>query len=113
MKLASILLGFGRHLRRTAVATFFDFSALNAICRWINDAIKNCPPNFKMLSAQVKALGDTVSLSSGLGMVEIWSNLLINRPLAAPNVKELEEYSSRLRGQMAPSQSIFFISTLH
>lgn len=51
------------------------------ISRWIADALEDCPTEFLHLAADVKALQETIALSSGLGIMEIWSSLMTERPL--------------------------------
>lgn len=39
--------------------------------------MEDCPPAFLPLATKVQALSDAVSLSSGLGLVEIWSTFFV------------------------------------
>lgn len=79
--LASKLLGYTRRLRIAVAHVCFDYSAVHAVSRWIADALEDCPTVFLPLAADVKALRETIALSSGLGMMEIWSSLMTDRPL--------------------------------
>jgi len=99
IKLTLTLLEHGRHLRRTMMSEVFDFSAVQAITRWITDSVENCPPAFIPLATQARALSETVSLSSGLGLSEIWSTFFTDA-LPASVVKklgDLEKFASSLR----------------
>ena len=105
MKLALTILGYGRYLRRVAEATSLDFSAITAICRWIHDAIEDSPASFATFIKQAAILRDSISLSSGLGLLEIWSTFLADRSPAVSSIslRDLDTYTSRLRGKRALS----------
>ncbi|GLB38607.1 putative P-loop containing nucleoside triphosphate hydrolase protein [Lyophyllum shimeji] len=102
MRLSTLLLSYSRHLRRVTT-TIFDFSALQAACHWIIDAVENCPQAFVVVASRARALRDSISLSNGLGLMEIWSSLFLDRPLAASssNLEIVEKRSAALRGGKA------------
>jgi midasin len=87
-----------------------DFSVVQAITRWINDALNNCPPAFIPLAMQAAALHKTVSLSSGLGLIEIWSAFFTVRP-STTTIAELEHLdklvASLQQSAEAPSKQNF------
>ncbi|KAF5382460.1 hypothetical protein D9615_002742 [Tricholomella constricta] len=103
LRLALKLLGYGRYLRSISAAAFIDFSALHAVSRWIVDTIENSPSSFSMVNSQVHQLKDIISLSTGLGLIEIWSGFLLDRPLTASsaNLDVIEFRSARLKGSEA------------
>jgi midasin len=84
----------------------FDFSAVQAITRWITDSVENCSPAFMSLAIQARALSETVSLSSGLGLTEIWSSFFIDELPTSVVTKlgELEKLTSSLRRSADPSR---------
>jgi midasin len=85
--LALKLLKYARYLRRATSSAFFDYSAVQAISRWIAGALYECSPIFLHLASHARALEDAVSLSSGLGLTEIWSSFLVHRSLDLPAVE--------------------------
>lgn len=93
------LLQDGRHLRRTMTSDTFDFSAVQAITRWITDSLENCSSAFMSLATQARALSETVSLSSGLGLTEIWSAFFIDElpTSVVTELGDLEKFTSALQ----------------
>ncbi|KAF8073543.1 midasin nuclear AAA ATPase [Lyophyllum atratum] len=100
LRRSSLLLGYGRRLRRIT-ETAFDFSALQATCRWIVDTVENSPAAFSAVARQARALRDTISLSTGLGLIEIWSSLFLDRPLitSSGRLDVVLDCSARLPGK--------------
>ncbi|KAG5644766.1 hypothetical protein DXG03_007674 [Asterophora parasitica] len=103
LQLSQKLLGYGRHLRAISGAAFVDFSALHAACRWIADAVDSSSSTFLVVASRLNELRDTISLSTGLGLVEIWSGFFVDRPLTASsaNLDVIEMQSARLKGKEA------------
>ncbi|KAG6866182.1 hypothetical protein C0991_007732 [Blastosporella zonata] len=105
LQLSTLLLNYGRYLRKIAAAPTLDFSALQAACRWIVDGIEDGPSAFSTAATWARTLKKTISLSSGLGLNEIWSALFVDRPLtsAAATLDVIENRSACLDGQHAQS----------
>ena len=87
LELALKLLQYTRHMRRATSSTSFDYSAVQAISRWIAEALQECSQVFLHVVGHAGALEDAVRLSSGLGLTEIWSALLLDRPLQPLSVE--------------------------
>lgn len=104
--LSLTLLGYSRYLRRVTANESFDFSALQAICRWITDAVEDCPPAFIQLATQARILSETVSLSSGLGLIEIWSSVFIDKSQTSSTsaLEDIEARTLDLKGNKAPGE---------
>ena len=77
------LLGYGRLLRNIAGSNSFDYSVAQAASKWIAESIQGCSGDFLRLVDPARSLKDVVSLSSGLGITEIWSTLSVHRPICA------------------------------
>ncbi|KAG5638685.1 hypothetical protein H0H81_011065 [Sphagnurus paluster] len=103
LKLFSSLLYYGRHLRKTVTNTSIDFSALHATCRWIDDALENGSSSPSMVTSQVQKLKDTIALSTGLGLIDIWAALFVDRPFttSSANMDIIERHSAPLKGKEA------------
>jgi midasin len=110
------LLKYGRHLRKTMSHDVFDFSSVQAITRCITDSVENCPPPFISLATQARALSETVSLSSGLGLNEIWSALYVDElpTTVVTRLGDLEKFASSLRRSADASRrpNISFLTCL-
>jgi midasin len=80
------------------ISDTFNFSAVQAITRWITDSVENCSSVFMPLAMQAHALSETVSLSSGLGLTEIWSAFFIDElpSSAVTKLEVLEKLTSSL-----------------
>ncbi|KAJ7451619.1 midasin nuclear AAA ATPase [Mycena latifolia] len=79
INLALKTLRYGVHLRKARGDTHFDYSAVQAISSWLTDAVDECPSEFMPLARHVKALTETVALTTGLGMTEIWSKFIASK----------------------------------
>ncbi|KAG6889702.1 hypothetical protein C0992_004422 [Termitomyces sp. T32_za158] len=102
LRLASSLLDYGRYLRKIAAAAVLDFSALQAACCWIADALEDSPSVFSTAVLCAHELKDAISLSTGLGLQDIWSALFIDRSYVSSTSLELvEKHSAYLEGKEA------------
>ncbi|KAG6810904.1 hypothetical protein H0H92_009865 [Tricholoma furcatifolium] len=101
LQLSTMLLSYSRYLRKILMGPTFDFSAIQAACRWVADALEDSPSVFSTAKTCARALQKTISLSSGLGLNDIWSTLFVDRPLAAfvPALDDIENLSNRLNGK--------------
>ncbi|KAJ7625290.1 midasin nuclear AAA ATPase [Mycena polygramma] len=79
VNLALKILGYTEHLRNARGNTHFDYSAVQAISGWLTDALEDCPADFLPVARHVKALSETVALSAGLGMNEIWAKFMAEK----------------------------------
>ncbi|KAL0960750.1 hypothetical protein HGRIS_005773 [Hohenbuehelia grisea] len=73
------ILRFTRPLRRAISTTTFDFSAVQAISKWLLNLLSDAPPGFVTLVEAVQKLADTMVLSSGLGLSDIWTAFYLPR----------------------------------
>ncbi|KAG6819694.1 hypothetical protein H0H93_009563, partial [Arthromyces matolae] len=101
--LSSTLLTYARYLQKIASATALDFSALLATCRWIIDALDASSSSFPVVSLRAQDLINAISPSSGLGIQEIWSALIIDRSSlsSSTNLDLLGSRCARLVGKEA------------
>jgi midasin len=90
--LAVKLLGYSRLLRKIAGSNSFDYSVAQVTSKWIAESIQGAT-DFVALEDPVQGLRDAVSLSSGLGITEIWSTLSVQRPFC-PSAAELRSLES-------------------
>jgi midasin len=88
LDVAGKLFGYGRLLRKVAANNLFDYSAAQATSNWIAESIQGCSTDFLPLQGPARGLRDAMSLSSGLGITEIWSTLSVQRSYH-PSLTEL------------------------
>ena len=73
------LVGFGRFLRNAVHSQeTFDFSLAHAIIGWVRNALSGTnsgSDNMLAVSVALNSLEETISLTSGRGLVEIWMAL--------------------------------------
>ncbi|PPQ92825.1 hypothetical protein CVT25_004313 [Psilocybe cyanescens] len=100
VRLASKILGYKADLKTAISSSSYDFSALYAISNWLLDILNTCSPTFDHLLEQSKALHSAVSLSTGLGLFALWSNMYIDE-----SPKSLLE-SVKLTNEMASSLKV-------
>lgn len=82
--MALVILKHTRHLNRVRRSSTFDFSAVQAISRWITDAVDGCPPRFLPFATHARALSDTVSLATGQGLFDMWNTLFAETTAQSP-----------------------------
>ena len=70
------LLDYARYLRRAISDVYLDYSSIHAVSNWIVDALKTCSSSFAVVANHANALQSAISLSSGLGIAEIWFTFL-------------------------------------
>ncbi|KAI0916947.1 hypothetical protein AcW2_007206 [Taiwanofungus camphoratus] len=69
------LLAYGRYLRKAITHKLFNHSAVQVVSRWILDALRARHHSFIQVESHAKVLHDTMSLTSGLGLAELWASL--------------------------------------
>ena len=69
------VMGHGTHLRRTLENSPLDHSALLALARSILDALSVDSQHLAALQRHARTFNDLVSLTSGLGLFDVWSSL--------------------------------------
>ncbi|KAF8139191.1 hypothetical protein K438DRAFT_1996249 [Mycena galopus ATCC 62051] len=110
-KTVSINLGlktlrYATRLQKARGSTHFDYSAVQAISGWLTDALEDCPFDFLPLAQRVKSLRETVVLSTGLGMGEIWSKFMTETiPNFSSALTVLDDLARRL-GDAPGSQGL-------
>ncbi|KAF9454871.1 midasin [Macrolepiota fuliginosa MF-IS2] len=65
----------GRYLHNVSVRTHLDHSAIQVLARMINDALKDAPMHTEIqsLTSHARRLHELSSLSSGTGLIAMWS----------------------------------------
>jgi midasin len=93
------MLQYSRHLRAATKGSSFDYSTVRVISKWLTKTLENCSPHFVSLIGYAKTLEAVLSLSSGLGLFEIWSSFLGNRraEIAAPEISRLDAMACTLK----------------
>lgn len=71
-----------------SVTASFNFSAVQTIVKWFSEALKHAPALFTSLQRSVQALERLVTPSSGLGLTEIWSSMLLPPKMASGHTFE-------------------------
>ena len=69
------VMGYGTHLRRTLENSPLDHSALLALARSILDALSAGSVYLVAVQRHAQTFNDLVSLTSGLGLFDVWSSL--------------------------------------
>jgi len=90
------LLRFSKYLSGFVLGKQIDYSALQVVVRWINEALDTAPPGFESIVVQAKKLDGFVRLSSGWGFYDIWNNFLtdVTPPNDGKPLEILEKVSS-------------------
>lgn len=70
------LLRFSNYLSGFVPGKRIDYSALQVVVKWINEALKTAPSGFEIVVAQAEKLDSLVRLSSGWGFYDIWNAFL-------------------------------------
>lgn len=83
LDVASRLLAYSRLLRKVAANDSFDYSVAQATSKWITETLQGSTPEFFHIQGPAQSLLDAVSLSSGLGITEIWSTFMVDRPITS------------------------------
>ncbi|KAG7445730.1 P-loop containing nucleoside triphosphate hydrolase protein [Guyanagaster necrorhizus] len=97
LDIALKVLVYATRMRSAASQSHFDYSALQAITGWMAAALQQCPSQFLLLQACALVLQNTVSLSSGLGLVDLWSSFLkYNDAPVASELVRLDDLVSHL-----------------
>lgn len=73
--LADKLLSFVTYLEGIVTRNTFDYSALHIVSKWLSQSISGAHAHFNAVDRHVTALSEVLSLSSGVGLSEIWSGL--------------------------------------
>ncbi|KAK0187828.1 midasin nuclear AAA ATPase [Armillaria mellea] len=76
---------YATRMRSAVSQSHFDYSAIQAIVGWMTATLQQCTSQFLSLRACALVLQNTVSLSSGLGLVDLWSSFLkyVDTPVAS------------------------------
>lgn len=70
------LLRFSNYLSGFILGKQIDYSALQVVVRWINEALKTAPSGFESIAVQAEKLDSLVRLSSGWSFYDIWNAFL-------------------------------------
>ena len=70
------LLRFSNYLYRFIIGKQIDYSALQVVVRWINEALAATPSGFESVMIQAQKVDGLVRLSSGWGFYDIWNAFL-------------------------------------
>ncbi|KAF7308632.1 Midasin [Mycena chlorophos] len=72
MEISSAVLKYANELRNILSKAHFDYSAVHVITEWLVAALKDGRVESSVLESHAVALQQIISLSSGLGIQEIW-----------------------------------------
>ncbi|EMD40100.1 hypothetical protein CERSUDRAFT_122188 [Gelatoporia subvermispora B] len=75
LELATRLLSYAQHLRKAAYVEPFNYSAAQTLLDWVLEASTEQVQVFTQVGHQAKALHNTISLKSGVGLAVIWASL--------------------------------------
>ncbi|KAG9315861.1 midasin [Chiua virens] len=81
------LLNISGKLRQVLAQKDFDYSCVQVLSKLISKALDSHPPVFRRLSHLSATLENAISPSSGLGLVEMWSQLRVVRPAEITSVE--------------------------
>ena len=89
-------LRFSSYLSGFVLGKQIDYSALQVVVGWINEALKAAPSGFESIIAQGKKLDGLVRSSSGWGFYDIWNAFLtdVTPPSDGRPLEMLERVSS-------------------
>ena len=89
------LLRLSNYLSRFILSNRIDYSALQVVGRWINEALKAAPPGFESIIVLAENLDGLVRLSSGWGFYDICNAFLtdITPPTDGQPLEILEKVS--------------------
>ncbi|KAF8635894.1 hypothetical protein AX15_000074 [Amanita polypyramis BW_CC] len=101
LKVLTKALGYGYHLRRVLENSLLDYSGLFALARSILDILSVESPHLDSLQRHARDFSDAVSLTSGLGLFDIWSSLYCSNSsyLPKPSIARLDELASSLNNE--------------
>lgn len=112
------LVAFGRFLRQSVQsATTFNFSLAFAIVEWIRQALRpstEVSPKFIDIADSFRTLDQTMSLTSGLALTELWKTWYSEVPLTSSNegqIAMLEKGSRRLAPLLGNISTCLFTNT--
>ncbi|KAI0693224.1 midasin [Cytidiella melzeri] len=72
------LLSYAAYLHKISTQDRLDHSAVYTASRWLEDCLQDARPEFTVIQLHARALSEAVTLTSGLGLVEIWSSLSVS-----------------------------------
>ncbi|KAF7309703.1 Midasin [Mycena indigotica] len=97
MRLASTVIAYANELRQVLIGSHFDYSVVHVVAEWLVTALEHGPPDSVTLGNHAKALQQITSLSSGLGIKEIWNKFSTTGPIGSVNTKRLDQLASHLK----------------
>ncbi|KAI3616178.1 midasin nuclear aaa atpase [Moniliophthora roreri] len=106
LSVARVLLQYASYLHKCVNGSTLDYSSVQTIAKWIVDAAESFSVEYLSLVACARTLQDITSLSSGLGLTEIWKSFLSQKALDPSEISRLEvlavdpSCSNDLRRQM-------------
>ncbi|KAJ3507966.1 hypothetical protein NLJ89_g6013 [Agrocybe chaxingu] len=105
VKLASRILSFTVDLKRVLESPQHDFSTIYSISERLLAALADCPASFHDILEHARVLRRSVSLSTGLGIFEVWSKLYLDE-LPKPMIEAVES-TERLMSSLSDSSNVF------
>ncbi|CAL1712480.1 unnamed protein product [Somion occarium] len=112
VKLLLKLVAFSQYLLRALTADPMDFSALHVAAGWFIDCFRGEPQEFYEIEVRARAFVETMSLSSGHGILELWDAMhSVNRSDAHPKCATLERAAHK--GSPALRSSIHELMAMH
>lgn len=92
------LLSYVRFLRNAAFKDIFDYSAAHVASQWLSECLSEPHPGFTAIDRHVRALADVLSLTSGVGLPNIWVGMSHQTAGAQDSLKlrQLDAMAQRL-----------------
>ncbi|KAL0069076.1 AAA ATPase midasin [Marasmius tenuissimus] len=90
MSVSSRLLKYAQCLRSITAEPVFDFSSVQTTAKWVLSAVESLSGHNESLLMCAKTLHDVTSLTSGLGLNEIWGAFLSQIPDPSQRLDRLE-----------------------
>ncbi|EIW74720.1 P-loop containing nucleoside triphosphate hydrolase protein [Coniophora puteana RWD-64-598 SS2] len=104
LDLAVSLLSYAEHLKKAADGAQINYSYVLTLAKWIHQALQTSSITFSRVLQESDALQSAMILSTGQGLAEIWTNLLL--PRRGLSRETLERLEAAARTFKTPSASI-------
>lgn len=94
------LISYCYFLRKVTASSSFDHSTALAASNWVSESVKGSGSAFSPLQDPAKRLVDAISLSTGLGMSELWTCFSFRGPhaTAMSNLVSMDEDACGVEG---------------
>ncbi|KAH7907327.1 midasin [Hygrophoropsis aurantiaca] len=94
---AALLLNYRRYIRKSTSDSAFNHSLVQVVSNWISEALDRGNQAFNKLVTASDELQRSISLTTGLGMTEIWTNVLAPESMVPyQELRELEKSARQI-----------------